>query len=106
MGARSVVNVNKEDASIGVDGDGSEDSKEHLFTFDHVYAAGTEQGTIGTAVAIYDYDSGTDTDLKLKEGDKIVLVEKVETWYKGYLENEPETTGASTMVLCKLVPPP
>ena len=48
---------------------------------------------IGTAVAIYEYNSGTDIDLKLKEGDKIVLVEKVETWYKGYLEGQPESLG-------------
>ncbi|KAH8087763.1 hypothetical protein JL720_7083 [Aureococcus anophagefferens] len=46
MGARTVVNVNKADCSIKVEGDGSEDSKEHMFTFDHVYAPGTNQKDI------------------------------------------------------------
>lgn len=50
-------------------------------------------GPIGTAVAIYDYNSGTDIDLVLKEGDKVILLEKVETWYKGFVDGLPDTIG-------------
>jgi hypothetical protein len=48
---------------------------------------------LGTAVAIRAYDSKDTLDLRLSEGDAVVLLEKIDSWYKGYVEDKPDIIG-------------